>query len=74
MAPDGVVAPPLQIKENMFGDAVVDIKPVEQNATAKVDPADTEGDAPVGVMRKTDSWQLSNTDGKKKGMHVTFQV
>jgi hypothetical protein len=62
----------LQIKENMYGDALVEISP-EQVAAAKLDPADEEAKGESG-MRESDSWQLADSSAGKKGMHVTFQV
>jgi hypothetical protein len=72
---NGGSAPGLQIKENMFGDAIVEIDPADEAAAAeaKVDPRLQEKNG-NGCMRTSDSWQLTGSSEGKKGMHVTFQV
>ncbi len=63
--------PPLQFRENVYGDAIVDLSSAEAAAAVKVGEDLEASSAPSG-MRKTESWQLTNKEGH--GMHVTFQV
>ena len=61
----------LQIKENMYGDAVVDLETAQAAASVKVADDAEEISESAGIPR-TGSWQLTNKEGH--GMHVTFQV
>lgn len=64
--------PGLQIRENTYGDAIIDLQDGEAAAAAlKIEDA-AEANAP-GKMRESDSWALSNNK-EGRGMHVTYQV
>jgi hypothetical protein len=72
MGAQGSPLPALQFKENMYGDAIVDLASAEAAASVKAEE-DLEESSAAGAMRKTGSWQLTNNK-EGHGMHVTFQV
>lgn len=61
----------IQIKENMYGDAIVDLETAKAAESFRI-ADDMEEISEPGGMRKTGSWRLTNKEGH--GMHVTFQV
>jgi len=63
--------PGLQIRDNMYGDAIIDLQNGEAAAALKIEDA-AEESAP-GKLREADSWALINNK-EGHGMHVTYQV
>lgn len=71
----GPHAPDLKTKENMYGDAVVELTDHEEGFhDAKLDLGSSPDAQPAGI-RPSDSWlDVSQSAGERRGMHVTFQV
>ena len=71
----GPHAPGLKTKENMYGDAVVDLADNDDVFhDAKLDLGSSPDAQPAGI-RPSDSWlDVTQSAGERRGMHVTFQV